>query len=524
MIEQRRGERLWSAAWALGWAFLTAAPYLAARLAAPEGHRYLWLLPPIAEDSLAYLAWARQAYLGAFLLKFKFTPIHHAPFLVQPFFFLVGRAAAWGGWELGVVQLAFKSLGVVLFWAAFQRLARRLGFTGSALWSAAILTGFGAGLGGALLIVLGVKPLIRHMPIDIWFIDSNTLWSLTWNALFPYSLALILFFIEALDRASSGEEARWAWLGGVAAALLLLVHPYTAPLLAFLTLAATAWRRRPQALWGLVVPAAPVAAYVAWMSLTNPLVMHHGEMGRMLTPSWPAILLGLAPALALASWGLAVGGKTFARRHGMLLLWVAGALLLSRLPVWFQRKVLFGIQIPLSLLAGAGVVEIAERLGGGRRLAAGLVATAVALALPSWAYIGYNTRLSLSVHEGSRYYAPEPVMAALEFLSRQGTPDQVVLSSSDAGGLVAMVAGKTAVWGHWAQSVDFRENELWFERLVTPGDPRAKAGLLWGKADYVFAEGDLKREIDAGRLRWLKGEARLLYSNPDASIYAPRPR
>ncbi|MEQ1918849.1 MAG: hypothetical protein ABL955_06585, partial [Elusimicrobiota bacterium] len=198
-------EPFWGVAWPLGWAALTATPYLTAWLAAPEGYRYLWLLPPYASDSQAYLAWARQAYLGAFLFKLKFTSIHHAPFLVQPYFFLVGRVASLGPWELGVVQLAFKSLGVIVFWTAFRRLARQLGFEGAALWSATILAGFGAGLGGALLLLLGVATMVNHMPIDIWLIDANTAWSLTWNALFPYSLALILFFVEALDRASSGE-------------------------------------------------------------------------------------------------------------------------------------------------------------------------------------------------------------------------------------------------------------------------------------------------------------------------------
>ncbi len=228
-------EPFWGVAWPLGWALLTTIPYLAARLAQPEGYRYLWLLPPYAADSQAYLAWARQAYLGAFVFKLKFTSIHHAPFLVQPFFFMVGKIAAWGGWELGVVQLAFKSFGVVLFWTAFRRLAKRLGFSGIALWSATVLAGFGAGLGGTLLRLLGLPTIIDHMPIDLWFIDSNTWWSLTWNALFPYSLALILFFAEALDRASAREAGPWAWLGGLALALLLLVHPYVAPLLALLT-------------------------------------------------------------------------------------------------------------------------------------------------------------------------------------------------------------------------------------------------------------------------------------------------
>ncbi|MEQ1920788.1 MAG: hypothetical protein ABL955_16475, partial [Elusimicrobiota bacterium] len=131
-----------------------------------------------------------------------------------------------------------------------------------------------------------------------------------------------------------------------------------------------------------------------------------------------------------------------------------------------------------------------------------------------------NTRLSLTMHENGRYYVSRPLQEALEFLSRQGTADDVVLSTPDTAGLVAMVAGKAAVWGHWAQSVDSRETELWFGRLLAPGDPRGNARLLWEKVDYVVAEGSLKREIESGRLRWLKASARRIYSNPDADVYA----
>lgn len=513
-------ERFWSVAWPLGWAVLTAAPYLAARLAAPEGWRYLWLLPPYAADSQAYLAWARQAYLGAFLFKLKFTSIHHAPFLVQPFFFLVGRVAALGGWELGVVQLVFKSFGVVLFWTAFRRLAKRLGFTGVALWSATILAGFGAGLGGTSILLLGAPTMRDHMPVDIWLIDSNVCWSLTWNALFPYSLALILFFVEALDRAVEGDGGPWAWLSGFSLAALLLVHPYVAPLLALLAGLAAAARRRPGALWKIALPAVPVATYLIWMSVANPLVARHGEMGRMTTPSWTAILLGLAPASALTAWGMIQEGKAFMRRHALLLCWAGGALVLCRLPFWFQRKLLFGAQLPLSLLAGASVAAIAERDRGGRKTAAGLVAIALALSAPTWWYIASNTRLSLGMRENGRYYASRPLMEALEFLARQGSSDAVVLSTPDTSGLVAMVSGKAAVWGHWAQSVDSSETERWFGRLLAPGAPAPKAELLWDKADYVVADGGLKREIDSGRLRWLKASARRIYSNPEADVYA----
>ncbi|UPT74402.1 MAG: hypothetical protein M0D55_01240 [Elusimicrobiota bacterium] len=520
-MNERARTAVWKFAWPLGWALLTAAPYFAAKLAAPEGWRYLWILPPYAADSQAYFAWARQAYLGAFLFKLKFTSLHHAPFLFQPFFWAVGRAARLTGAELGAVSLVFKSAGVVLFWTAFRRLAERLGFRGSAFWSAMILAGFGAGIGGTALSLVGPDALGGHRPIDLWLIDASTWWALTWNALFPYSLALIVFFVETLDRASDGEPPRWAWLAGAALALLMLVHPYAAPLLAVLAAFAAALRRRPGVLWRIALPAAPVAAYLVWISRAHPLVARHGELGRMDSPSWTAVLLGLAPALALAAWGLMLGKREFLRRHALLFAWAAAALLMCRLPAWFQRKFLFGVQLPLSLLAGAAVAAIAERDRGGARTAAGLVAVALALGAPSWAFVVSNTRLSLGIRENGRYYASRDLLEALEDLARRGSPDEAVLSTRETAGLVAMTTGKAAVWGHWAQSVDAADTDRWFAALLAPGDPKEKSRRLWEKADYVVAEGDLKREIDSerGRLRWLKASARLLYSNAGASVY-----
>src|SRR5512135_1909724 len=50
----------------------------------------LTTLPPYPEDSLAYLAWERQAMSGAWLFGMKYTALPHAPFLFQPFFLVVG--------------------------------------------------------------------------------------------------------------------------------------------------------------------------------------------------------------------------------------------------------------------------------------------------------------------------------------------------------------------------------------------------------------------------------------------------
>ncbi len=499
--------------WAAFCAAAAALPYFAARAAAPEGSRYLWILPPYAADSQAYLAWERQAQLGRILFKFKYTSVPHAPFVFQPFFLLVGRTAAWTGVDLGLVQLAFKTAGVLLFWVAFRRLARRLDLEREALWPAALLAGAGTGLGW----------LFRSaVPVDLWLIDANTFWSLTWNPLFPYVLALLVFFVDSAERARAPDGARAAWLAGGAAALLLLLHPYAAPILLLFALW-VGWSAGPRILARIALPVLPVASYLAWAVHAHPIVGSHDRLGAMASPTWTAVLLGLAPPLALALGGWLAAERGFVRRYAPLFVWALGALILCRLPFWFQRKILFGVHVPLCLLGGAGAVEISRRWRGARLSAIGLAAGGVLLSLPTWNIIAGDAVLTLS-ERGESYFVPRPMMGALEFLRDRGTPDEAVFSSPETGGLVPAVAGKTAIWGHWAQSVDDAETRSWYGGLMAPGNAPVKARRLWAKTDYVLAVGVLKRRVDGGNLSWLKGEGTLLFSRPGVDVYGPLPR
>ena len=512
------GQARLAVAWIALSAALTGGPYLAAWAAARPGWRYLWILPPYAPDSQAYMVWARQAYDGAWLFRDKLTAYPHDAFLFHPFFLALGRLAAVSGAGLGPTALALKTAGVVVFWLAFWRLARTLGFTFGQTAAATALAGACAGLGGLALLTLGVGGLHGCIPIDIWLIDANTLWAMAWNPLFPWSMALLLFYADAVDRASRDGSAAPAWAAGAALAGLLLVHPYAAPLALGLALALAALRRRAWFLAPTLACAAPVLAYLLWESSVNPLVRRHGDMGLMLTPSWAAVLLGLAPLLLLSA--SAPAPRDFAKRHAVLILWAAAALALARVPVWYQRKLLFGAQLPLALLAGSAVVERA-RVRGRPLVAWGLVAAALAASAPSWGYIAYNTRLSLSALDSGDYYARAQVLDALSFLGSVGSREDVVLSTPDDGTLVALFSGKTAVWGHWAQSVDYFEVDRWFGSLAKPGDPRAKARALWSRVGYVFASGGLKQQIDGGELGWLRTQSRLLYSNGEAAVYGP---
>jgi hypothetical protein len=156
--------------------------------------------------------------------------------------------------------------------------------------------------------------------------------------------------------------------------------------------------------------------------------------------------------------------------------------------------------------------------------ALGLAAAAVVASLPTWQFIVRDARLIFASDKSAEYYVARPLMDALEFLRARGTPDEVVFSSLETGALVPAVSGNTAVWGHWAQSVDYDETRRWRDDLMAPGDPAEKARRLWAKADYVLADGALKRSVDDGKLSWIKNEGALLFSSPGADVYGPPAR
>lgn len=499
------------AAWAVLLAALSAAPYVAAWLYGPAGYRYLWVLPPFWADSFAYQAWSEQAAQGAWLFQLKYTALPHEPFLFHPLFLLLGRAAAWTGWPLGPLHLAAKTVGVVLFWVAFFRLARRLGLSGPGRAAAAILAGLSSGVGGLLLRLLGRDALGRHLPVDLWLVDSNTFWSLLWNPLFPFSLAATLFFLEALDRASAEGSRAWACVTGGVGAVLISLHPYAVLLVVTLSLGVAGLRRRWDVLPRLLGLAAIPVAYLLWLSLSHPLVAIHQAMGHMDTPSWPALVLGWAPVLFLAPG---------ARRQPLLWSWVLVALLLAQLPVWFQRKALFGVHVALCLLAGASCEALSRRLSLGCYGALILAAAAVALSVPTWAQIAVGVTRLLGQVGRREYYLSESHAQALDFLRARGSPQEIVFASLPTSVLVPALTGKTALWGHWAMSADYGARARWVRQLLHPGgDGAVKARQLWKTVDYALLDGEFKLLRDEGGLEWIQRGGELLFSNEAAVIY-----
>jgi hypothetical protein len=509
--------------WAVAFAALTALPYLIAAAATPAGHTYAWILPPYPEDALAYFAWVRQAELGKVLFSMKYTAIPHQAFLFLPFFLVAGWVVRLTALPVGIAMLLLKSVGVVLFWWAFFRLAATFRLDRRETTIAAVLAGTSSGVGGWWALFAGLERATAGLSADLRIVDANTLWSLVWNPLFPFSFALMLVAVTGWERATTAGDTRGAWLAGTALGGLALVHPYVVPLLVLALGVVGAARLRagvaPMVLRLGAALAAP-AAITAVSYLANPLVQAHSQAGTMSAGPLVGMMLALGLPLALAAVGLATGRGDVRRRLWPLALWAALGLAGCAVPIWFQHKMILGIHLPVCMIAAVTVASLGRRPDGSERhgwapIAA--VALLVALTVPTHIANAQAAIDELRRDDTCQLWVRDDVAAALAFLRASTSPDDVVLASLRTSTLVPAFAGNTVVWGHWAQSVDLASRRTWLREVVLdPRSPLAESDrlqrLLDGRVRYFLAGADCRLDDGVGPPRWLQPHLRAVFS------------
>ena len=524
-----RSVRVFRLGWTAVVVLLTSVPYLLNWFWTPHGFHYTWIVPPYPEDSFAYLAWSQQAAHGSLLFHLKYTALPHSAFLFQPFFLLCGWLSRLLACDIGVVHWVVKAVGVVLFLMTFYGYTDYLGLDPLESIVASILLGTSAGLGG-LFVFFDLGRVLRIVPVDLWLVDANTYWSLLWNPLFPYSLTLLLLVIYWADRGTRDARKSDLWLSGVASGALTLIHPYSQPVLFAFALLATVVRRRAKALGYLgryLAALLPFVLYVALVSELHPLASRHRSLGEMRSPSVAAYALGFGIPLLLAAAGLAVGRGPVLRRYWQVVVWFVLSLALSYLPIWFQRKLIFGAHVPLCILAAISFALLLSKATGARLrpwAAAGAAVILLPLLTSTSVYLLASQRTQVRDNADGSYFISDEMMQGLEFLRATSRQDDIVLATPATSRLIPAFSGNTVVWGHWAQAVDREERLQWLADLWNRDGPR-RAHDFWGAGiRYIFADGGFKRVLEQSPEGWqsILREAEKVFENGSVVIYERR--
>jgi len=516
---------------------MTSVPYLLGwSLETPE--RVFSGCVLLIDDCTSYLAKMRQGAAGAWLFHIAYTPEPHPGALFFPFHLLLGKVAALvPGGDLTarlvwVYHAARVVCGLVLLLTVYRFLAE---FTGQVALRrlAWLMVTLGGGLGW-LLIALGQPNWLGSPPLDLYLPEGFAFLALYG---FPHiaaaqSLLLggILFLVRAWRPAYATRNTQRVFrvaccvsLAGLAWLLMGLIVPFYVPVAWAVT--GAAWlalglrqRRLP---WregllagGAALVAAPIVVYSGWMFATNPVYATWAAQNQILSPHPLHYLAAYGAPLVLA--GLAARKVWREEKMGWLLLaWVGLAPVLAYLPFNLQRRLVAGVQVPLSLLAAMGAMP--SRHLAQRCLAVALLATM----LPTSLFLVASTSAWM-------FDTPPPAfrdaaeVAALDWLSGQVQSEDVVLAAYDTGNYLPVRVVARLFLGHGLETVDAQEKEVLLAHFFDAATDDAWRRHLLAQygVGYVFW-GPAERALggfDAGHVPYLKQ----LYSAGGYTVFEVR--
>ena len=245
-----------------------------------------------------------------------------------------------------------------------------------------------------------------------------------------------------------------------------------------------------------VLISAPIVAYSAWAFTSDPVYATWAAQNRILSPH---------PLHYLAAYGVLLVLAAFAARDAWReegrgwfpLAWVGVAPVLVYLPFNLQRRLVEGVQLPLSLLAALGVSSF--RLQGSR-LRVVVTVLLVGLSLTNVLLVAGNCLVLRG--QPAPIYRDAGEVAALDWLSERVESDDVVLAAYETGNYLPVRVGARTFVGHGPESIRADEKKalvaLFFAEAtddVWRCDLLSEYGVdwvFWGPAERGLGTFDLR--------------------------------
>ena len=467
------GEWRWAILWAVGVVALTGLPYLVGWLNTTPEVQFGGLIYD-TPDAHSYLAKMLQGAEGAWLFRLPYTPEAHdgGPFFL--FYLILGKLSAGLGWTMvGGYHLARLSCGLLLLLSVYRlmvclirwRVVRRIAY---------LMTCLGSGFGW-LAMALGVPQELGRMPFDLWSPDGFAFTAIYGFPHMCFSQAMIL---QSLLWGYRGiHSLRWGdWIrASIAAFLASLVHPYSVVMVCgilgtYVALRGVRVRRFPwQAGLRVGFAALPSMPYILWVLrafFSNPAFMAWRLQSPNPSPSplWLTTGYGLAMPLAL------LGAQRARRTRGgrFALLWGVLNVLAIYVPFSFQRRLISGFQVPLTVLAAIGLVQVLipwmrqfwprrARLRGRytrRGMTRLLIFVVLVLMVPTNLVILGGGILAALLRTPGLFHSVDQIRAIDELTRRAGHGD-VVLASLPESNYLPTRTSLRVVWGLPTETIDF---------------------------------------------------------------------
>jgi len=518
---------------------ITGLPYMAGWLASTPDRVFEGFVIDI-DDAHSHLAKMQQGYQGEWRYRLLFTPEPHDGAYIHTFYIALGHLARLIDADLVTTYHGARLIfGFVYLLAAYAFAAFFLSdLAGRRL--AYVLICFSSGLGWLALLVSGSFVVGDITPVDFWFIEMYSFFTVM---LFPHtSLALALLLITFGLALRYIETGRWTAISGAMTSAIgvSVIHPFMLLVIALVLggyWSFVSFRQRLR-LWrlpglaALVLAPLPIVVYQYVTMVSNRVFAGWQAQSLTLSPAPWHYALGYGVVLALAIpgswWALRQGG-----RWPFLPLWLFIIAPLLYAPVVFnlQRRMIEGAQIPLCILAAVGMTRYVLPAVGRSRLAIGLATHGyssrrlellvrnllVGLTLPSTLLLILSAILVAMAGAPDMVHSADEI-AAVDWLGANSTPNDTVLASYEVGGFIPARIGHRVFMGHWTETVDLASKRAAAERFYGGAtDSERRAMLRQCGIVYVF-HGLRERALgnfDPAQVDYLT----LVFTSHDVSIY-----
>lgn len=457
----------------LALAVLTTLPYAAAVLRAPRGYVFTGVLTAY-DDTFTYFAWMRQSADGHLLMCDLFTSEPQSCEFFLPLWSLLGVIAGVTHLSIPLTFHVARLLAGLLLLIAARPVAISVMKSRTrgrySLW----LYAMSGGLGWLVYFLKNRIDWFNASPgsgsVDLNMPEAIAFRSVFAQVHFAVAAALIFASIKLLFSALVERKRSRALVAGVLVSLLAVVHPYLVVVVcAVAGVAIVTWpwlkdgqsarRSDYRSVAGITAAFGattfPGLAYLVYLNKSNEVLREWLRITDTLSPPpWEyALGFGIAGVVSVVGFRL-MWGDPYGR---LLLIWAVVQAALLYAPFSFQRRLVEGLQLPLSIAASIALFWIARRVFRGATAARyrGLFLTGVIAfaSLTNFGFVIGQIVARSSSSTDSRRYVPADLVAAFDWLRTNSDHDAVLFSSYLTGNLAPSMTGLRVFLGHYGQTL-----------------------------------------------------------------------
>ena len=448
------------------------------------------------QDGYSYLAKMRQGAQGAweFHLPYTSEDEYQTGGFVYPFYLLLGKLPL----DFALVYQAARLIGSGLLLCMVYRLLARFihdeRWRGWTWWLLLFSGGWG-------LLYSFINP--QYVAYELIAPDASIFSMLYGPPHIVMGAALLLWWISytldsfQTDRTQLPRRLLIAnGLGALTALTREAYGPAFAGIFAAYVIALALQRRSIPWRKGLIAALSSITAgayglYLVFAFRASPGLAAWSAQNEFASPLLIDLMLGFAPLLILAAFGLwrlyasrnTHSGSLVTRYSSLLSAWLIISPVMAYLPIAISRRLIVGWQIPLSIFAAYGWLQLWHR----RRVFA---VVAASLVLPATLLIILGGTARVQAQQPPLYITADQ-QAALNWLGAHTTDRDVVLSAWEFGSLVPIYAEARVFIGHPIETIDFKAKNVLVDQFFTEATAAQRSELIqrW-QITVIAAEGD----------------------------------